>query len=90
MVMEKTESEIQGPERAEIEAAIVVYLGAGKRWRREDYRIEHRGTRDDGRRCVVWAVHADDEAGSAPGGGKSLQLWVDRGSKRVVKELGFT
>jgi hypothetical protein len=88
--MDKQETELDAAERAEVEAAVVVYLGAGKRWRREDYRIELRGTRDEGRRCVVWAVHADDEAGVAPGGGKSLQLWIDRGSKRVVKELGFT
>ncbi len=68
VVMDKQETELDAAERAEVEAAVVVYLGAGKRWRREDYRIEHRGTRDDGRRCVVWAVHADDEAGVAPGG----------------------
>jgi hypothetical protein len=129
--------ELDEAERAEIEAAVMVYLGVGKKWRREDYRIEHRGgapgrpqateakTVDDGgsarrsaelrpqtpvddggsarrsaelrpqtpvddRRWVVWAVHADDEAGAAPGGGRSLELWVDRGSKKIVRELGFT
>ena len=80
---------MQDVEREEIEAAVAVYVGAGKAWRREDYRIEHRGPRDEGRRWAVWAVHADDAQADAPGGGKSLELWIDRASKRVVEELGF-
>jgi hypothetical protein len=87
--MENQAGQLGDAERAEIESAVEVYLSAGKKWRREEYRIEHRGPRDDGRRWVVWAVHADDEKGLAPGGGKSLELWFDRQSKRVVNELGF-
>ncbi len=87
--MDKQQSELDDTERAEIEAAVGVYLGAGKQWRKTDYRIEHHGSRDDGKVWVVWAVHADDEKGLAPGGGKSLELWIDRASKRVIKELGF-
>lgn len=87
--MDTKKGALDDAERSEIEAAIAVYLGAGKQWRPEDYRIEHRGARDDDRVWVVWAVHADDEKGLAPGGGKSLELWVDRKSKRITKELGF-
>jgi hypothetical protein len=87
--MENVKGELDDAERAEIERAVEVYLAAGKKWRREDYRIDHRGPRDDGQRWVVWAVHADDEKGLAPGGGKSVELWIDRKDKRVVKELGF-
>jgi hypothetical protein len=89
VVMDTKKGALDDAERSEIEAAIAVYLGAGKQWRPEDYRIEHRGARDDDRVWVVWAVHADDEKGLAPGGGKSLELWVDRKSKRITKELGF-
>ncbi len=88
--MENHEGQLGDAEPAEIETAVAVYLGAGKSWRREDYRIEHHGPRDDCKRWAVWAVHADDEKGLAPGGGKSLELWIDRASKRVVKELGFS
>jgi hypothetical protein len=86
--MEK-KTELDPAERAEIEAAIVVYLGAGKKWPREEYRIEHRGPSKDAKHWIVVAVHADDEKGLAPGGGKSLELWIDRRSKQVLKELGF-
>ena len=87
--MDNHEAGIGDAERAEIESIVAVYLGAGRSWRPEEYRIEHRGPRDEGRRWAVWAVHADDEEGLAPGGGKSLDLWIDRKTKRVVKELGL-
>jgi len=76
-------------ERAEIDAAAAVYLGAGKKWRPAEYRLEHRGASKDGNYWIVVAVHADDEAGLSPGGGKSLELWIDRQTKMVMKELGF-
>jgi hypothetical protein len=82
-------TEIDPAQRAEVEAAARVYLGAGKKWRPEEYRLEHRGASPDGKYWIVVAVHADDEAGLAPGGGKSLELWVDKKSKMVIKELGF-
>jgi hypothetical protein len=76
-------------ERAEIDAAANVYLTAGKKWRPAEYRLEHRGASKDGKSWIVVAVHADDEAGLSPGGGKSLELWIDRQTKMVMKELGF-
>ena len=76
-------------ERAEIDAAATVYLGAGKRWRPSEYRLEHRGASKDGKYGIGVAVHADDEAGLAPGGGKSLELWIDHQTTMVIKELGF-
>ncbi len=87
--MENFSEEPSLAERAEIEAAVVVYVGAGRTWRREDYRIDHRGARDGGKQWVVWAVHAEDEQATAPGGGRSLELWIDRQTRRIVKEFGF-
>lgn len=81
--------ELTAAERAEIDAAAHVYLGAGKKWRPDQYRLEHRGPSPDGKHWIVVAVHADDEAGLSPGGGKSLELWFDVPSRRVMKELGF-
>jgi hypothetical protein len=82
-------TELTAAERAEIDAAATVYLGAGKKWRPAEYRLEHRGASPDGKYWIVVAVHADDEAGLSPGGGKSLELWIDPKTKMVMKELGF-
>jgi hypothetical protein len=82
-------TELDAAQDPQIDAAVVLYLGVGKKWRPEEYRLEHRGSSPDGKYWIIVAVHADDEAGLAPGGGKSLELWVDKKSRMVIKELGF-
>jgi hypothetical protein len=42
----------------------------------------------EGATLVFWALHADDSP-AVPGGGKSVEVYVDPTSNRVVKELPF-
>jgi hypothetical protein len=51
------------------------------------FRLEVRG--QAGGSVVLWAIHPDDEAGAAPGGGRSLELHLDRVTGQVRAEYGF-
>jgi len=65
------------------------YLIAQKKWRPDQFRLEHKGLAPDGRSLIVWAVYLEDELHPTPGGGESVELYIDRDSQRVVRELGF-
>ena len=58
------------------------YIARTKGWPRSAYRIESRGP--DG----FAVIHCDDLRGEQPGAGKSVQVQVDRNSRRVIKEIG--
>jgi hypothetical protein len=64
------------------------YLLRVKGWKREEYGLEGRGTADGGRSEVIAAVHVDDRNVTSPGTGRSVDLYVDRESGRVLRELG--
>ncbi len=68
--------------------AVVAYIARIKGWHRGDYRIEKRGPSADGRTEVFSVVHLEDERGGQPGAGKSIELVLETGSHRVVKESG--
>jgi hypothetical protein len=65
------------------------YLTRTKGWARGDYRLESRGVSADGRCDVVLVIHRLDESGAQPGGGRSVELYVDRVAHRIDKELGL-
>jgi hypothetical protein len=65
------------------------YLVAQKKWRPDQFRLEHRGFSPDGHAIIVWAIYLEDEIRPVPGGGNSVELYVDRTAQRVVRELGF-
>ena len=76
--------EIQSP----LEDAVVRYVERVKHWASSDYRIESRGSATDGASEVFAVVHVDDLRASAPGAGKSIELYVDRAAQKVIRELG--
>jgi hypothetical protein len=80
---------VDAMERRRIDQAVADYLTRTKSWRPAEYRIEHRRLSDDGTHAIVWAVFLKDEVNPVPGGGQSLELHVDRKTRKIVKELGF-
>ena len=76
-------------EQRRVEKAAEDYILHKKSWQRSEFRTELHGLSKDKTAAVVWAVHSDDERSPKPGGGKSLELHVDRQSLKVIKELRF-
>jgi hypothetical protein len=81
-----------GDEEQRAERAALEYIERTKRWRPDQFRLEHHGRTDDGRQAIVWAVFLEDERrgreGSV-GGGESVVLYIDAEDQRVVRELHF-
>ncbi len=80
---------VQSPEETRIEEAAAAYLGQKKQGKAGDYRLQPHGTTADDRCAVRWAVYLEDERQPTPGGGQSVELPIDRGACRVVRELRF-
>jgi hypothetical protein len=74
--------------RSPLEDAVVRYVERVKHWTSSAYRIESRGSSTDGASEIFAVVHVDDVRGSAPGAGKSIELYVDRATQTVIRELG--
>ena len=70
------------------ESAAVEYISETKGWKPGEYRVENRGLSADGQSDVLAVIHIEDERGSQPGAGRSVELYVDHASGRVTKELG--
>jgi hypothetical protein len=77
------------PEPVAHEGSVAAYIAKAKGWKREEYRIEVRGAAADGRSDVVAVVYLEDEAAPHPGGGRSVELLLDRSSGQVTRELGL-
>jgi hypothetical protein len=84
-----TSPALSAAEQARAEEVAVQYLTREKGWQRQDFRVEHQGVSGDAVYAIVWAIHLDDERKPLPGGGKSLELFIDRAQQRVAKEYGF-
>jgi hypothetical protein len=82
-------NDLQSTEQSRIETTVIEYLREKKRWQRDEYRIEHKGTTEDKRLAIVWALYLKDKTEIYPGSGSSVELYVDRTEYRVVEELGF-
>lgn len=71
-----------------VQIAIVKdYIGSTKKWARDDYEVQF--IRDDDRTLVFLVRHKDDLENLNPGGGKSVEVLLERGSNRVLEELKF-
>ena len=70
------------------EEAVVRYLSRKKAWKRDEYRLEPRGASVDGHSDVTAAVFLKDESAAHPGAGQSVDVFVDRTSGQVIKEVG--
>lgn len=57
-------------------------------WRADQYRIDYKPNRPDGKR-VVHLMYLEDERQAVPGGGKSLELFLDPSSLEVVEVYRF-
>jgi hypothetical protein len=75
-------------ESAGMDGAVVQYISRTKGWHRRDYRIEARGGSSDGRNAIFAVIHVDDERCTAPGAGKSVELYLDPVTRQITKELG--
>ena len=80
---------VQSLEEIRVAEAAAAYLGQKKQWKAGEFRLQPRGMTPDGRCAVLWAVYLEDERNPSPGGGKSLELHIDRAECRVVRELRF-
>jgi hypothetical protein len=70
------------------EEAVVRYVSRKKGWKREQYRMESRGTSVDGQSDVTAVIFLQDESATHPGAGQSVDVFVDRTSGQVIKEVG--
>jgi hypothetical protein len=76
------------PESRGPDGAIVRYIARTKGWNHSEYWIERRGPSADGHIDVFAVVHLCDRCAATPGGGKSVELHVDRLTHEVTQELG--
>jgi hypothetical protein len=65
------------------------YVAANESWPESDYTVEDTHTQDNDGNLVISIIHKDDLKGLTPGGGKSVELHIDLGKRRVVKVLHF-
>jgi hypothetical protein len=77
-----------GPADGQVED-IEHYLRRTKGWFEGDYRCESAGVSPDGCCDVVRILHRFDEQGAHPGGGLSVELWLDRKTHAIKRELGM-
>lgn len=80
---------IEVQEVDQVNIVVGQYLVSQKNWRPDQFRLEHRGFSADGHAIIVWAIFLEDQIHPVPGGGKSVELHLDRNTQRVVRELGF-
>lgn len=71
----------------ELRAVVVKYIEATKAWPPGDYSIQR--SRAEGETIVFEVIHKDDLERRSPGGGKSIEVYVDTRTLQVSKELGF-
>jgi hypothetical protein len=67
---------------------VAQYVSRNKGWRRDQYRLAHRGPSVDGASDVVSVILLEDGHAAHPGGGESIDVYVDRASRRVIREVG--
>lgn len=72
-----------------LRAAAADYLASKRQWSVSEYRLEDRGPAVDGSGELFAAIHREDEKGSQPGAGRSLELVLDYASREVVRERGL-
>ena len=77
------------PESKGPEGAVVRYIARTKGWSRNQYWLERRGVSKDGQNEMFAVIHLCERCLSEPGGGGSVEVWVDRAKQEVVKELGY-
>jgi hypothetical protein len=65
------------------------YVAANESWPDSDYTLEDTHTEDKDGNLVINVIHKDDLKAQTPGGGKSVELHVDLGKRRVAKVLHF-
>lgn len=68
-------------------AAVEEYIVKSKGW--DKSRFEVTFNREEGTALVFLVLHDDDKAKTIPGGGKSVEVYVDPLNDKVVKELAF-
>jgi hypothetical protein len=75
---------IRSPE----DETVVRYLARTKGWKPAECRLESRGTSDDGKSDVTAVIYLPDEQAAHPGSGQSIDVYIDKASRRVTREVG--
>ncbi len=81
----------RGIEEQRLERAALDYIASTKKWRADQFRLEHARS-ENPREARVLVVFIEDERRGregAVGGGQSVLLCIDRKDYRVVRELHF-
>lgn len=77
------------PESKGPEGAIVRYIARTKGWNRSQYWIERRGASKDGQSEVFAVIRLCDRCLAEPMAGASVEVYVNRATEEVTKELGY-
>jgi hypothetical protein len=80
---------VQTREKADLDKIAIHYLTTKKKWKREEFRLEHKGFTKDKRCAILWAIYLKDETNPVPGAGHSVILHADPEHAAVVEELRF-
>ncbi len=70
------------------EDVVVRYVTSQKAWKREEYHLESRGPSIDGKYDITAIILLKDAQAAHPGAGQSVEVFVDKVSGQVSKELG--
>ncbi len=76
-------------QRDRLTRAAEEYLQARKGWAPDEFRVEIKDVEPGGEEAVIWGIFLEDERHPAPGGGKSVELRLDRETAEVRRELAF-
>ena len=77
------------PESKGPEGAIVRYIARTKGWNRSQYWIERRGPSKDGQSEVFTVIRLCDCCLAEPMAGANVEVYVNRATGEVTKELGY-
>lgn len=72
-----------------LEQVAARYLEQTKGWKRDEFRTEFMGLDPASGHAIIRGIFLEDERRPMPGGGQSVELYLDRGSQRVARELHF-
>ncbi|BBM03574.1 hypothetical protein [Microbulbifer sp. GL-2] len=70
-----------------IYSLVQTYVSDVKGWPDDSFCVEL--NRQEGGVIVFWVIHKDDKASLIPGGGKSIEVYVDQKEMKIIKELAF-
>jgi hypothetical protein len=71
-----------------VDQSVHVFAKEKKGWQVDQYRIDHKPARPDGK-LVVHLIYLDDLRSSVPSGGQSMELFLDPNTFEVTETFRF-